>query len=39
MFDVCVSPRERGAGQSTGQEGEAPAVGEIQESTFGVNFP
>ena len=31
MFsDDCASPKERGAGQSTGQEGVAPAVGEIQ---------
>ena len=26
MFDVCVSPRERGAGQSTGQEGKHPRL-------------
>ena len=29
IFDVCAGPRERGAGQSTGQERVAPPVGEI----------
>ena len=26
VYDVCASPRERGAGQSTGQEGKHPRL-------------